>query len=67
MTADVLCVDVKVVCRKAVIKLKFKGIFSDSNSIFVCHASKDIKLKRLFPKTQLILIFRLQVMHDYVH
>ena len=29
--------------------------------------SVDIKKTRLFPKFQLILIFRLQVMHDYVH
>ena len=26
-----------------------------------------LRKKRLFPKFQLILIFRLQVMHDYVH
>ena len=44
-----------------------KGIFSDSNNIFEWHKSKDIKKKGLFPKFHLILIFRLQVMHDYVH
>ena len=45
----------------------FKGIFSDFNKIILWHKSTDIKKKRLFPKFQLILIFRLQVMHDYVH
>ena len=44
-----------------------KGIFSDFNKIILWHKSTDIKKKRLFPKFQLILIFRLQVMHDYVH
>ena len=33
-----------------------KGIFSDSNNIFLWHKSEDIKKKRLFPKFQLILI-----------
>ena len=45
----------------------FKGIFSDFNKIILWHKSTDIKKKRLFPKFHLILIFRLQVMHDYVH
>ena len=48
-------------------KLIIKGIFSDFNKIILWHKSTDIKKKRLFPKFQLILIFRLQVMHDYVH
>ena len=42
-------------------------IFSDFNKIILWHKSTDIKKKRLFPKFQLILIFRLQIMHDYVH
>ena len=46
---------------------EIKGIFSDFNKIILWHKSTDIKKKRLFPKFQLILIFRLQVMHDYVH
>ena len=33
-----------------------KGIFSDSNNIFLWHKSEDINKKRLFPKFQLILI-----------
>ena len=42
-----------------------KGIFTDSNNIFLRHKSQDvIKKKRLFPKFQLILIFVLQVMND---
>ena len=53
-----------------------KGMFSDSNNIFLLHKSEDInqnktqtknKNKRLFPKFHLILIFRLQVLHYYVH
>ena len=35
-----------------------KGIFSDSNNIFLWHKSEDINKKRLFPKFQLILILR---------
>ena len=45
----------------------FKGIFSDFNNIILWDKSTDIKKKQLFPNFQLILIFRLQVMHDYVH
>ena len=44
-----------------------KGIFSDSNNIFLCHRSEDTKKKRVFPKIQMIIIFHLQVMYDYVH
>ena len=44
-----------------------KGIVSDSNNIFLWHESKDVNQKRLFPKSQLIPVLRLQVMHDYVH
>ena len=36
--------------------LRFKGIFSDSNNIFLWHKSEDINKKMLFPKFQLILI-----------
>ena len=44
----------------------FKGIFSDSNNIFLWHESEDINEKSLNPKFQLIPILRFQVMHDYV-
>ena len=44
----------------------FKGIVSDSNNIILWHESEDINKKSLFPKFQLILILRFQVMHDYV-
>ena len=43
-----------------------KGIFSDSNNIFLWHESEDINKKSLNPKFQLIPILRFQVMHDYV-
>ena len=46
--------------------LKLKGIFSDSNNIFLWHESEDINKKSLNPKFQLIPILRFQVMHDYV-
>ena len=42
-----------------------KGIFSDSNDIYLWYESEDIK-KSLNPKFQLIPILRFQVMHDYV-
>ena len=44
----------------------FKGIFSDSNNIFLRHESEDINKKSLFPKFQLIPILRFQVMNGYV-
>ena len=44
----------------------FKGIFSDSNSIFLWHEAKDINKKSLFSKFQLIPILRNQAMRDYV-
>ena len=40
-----------------------KGIFSDSNKVFLCHESEDITKKSLFPKFQLHLSFHF---HDYV-
>ena len=43
-----------------------KGIFSDSNNIFLWHESEDTNEKSLFPKFQLIPILRFQVMQDYV-
>ena len=43
-----------------------KGIFSDSNKIFLWYEPKDINKKSLFPKFQLIPILRFQIMHDYV-
>ena len=46
---------------------ELKGIFIDSNNIFLWHESEDINIKSLLPKFQLIPILRLQVMHDYVH
>ena len=42
-----------------------KGIFTNSNIIFLWHGSEDIK-KSLFPKFQMIPILHLQVMLDYV-
>ena len=45
-----------------------KGIFSDSNNIFLWYESEDInKKKSFFPKFQLILILRFQVMQDYMY
>ena len=44
----------------------FKGIFSDSNNIFLWHESEDINKKNSFPKFQLIPILHFQVIHDYV-
>ena len=43
-----------------------KGIFSDSNNIFLRYESEDINKNSLFPKFQLIPILGFQVMHDYV-
>ena len=43
-----------------------KGIFSDSNNIFLWYESEDTNKKSLLPKFQLIPILRFQVMHDYV-
>ena len=43
-----------------------KGIFTDSNNIFLWQESEDRNKKSIFPKFQLILILRFQVMHDYV-
>ena len=37
-------------CKKTKTKNPFKGIFSDSNNIFLWHKSEDINKKRLFPK-----------------
>ena len=48
------------------LSLKFKGIFSDSNNIFLWYESEDINKTSLFPKFQSIPILRFQVMHDYV-
>ena len=52
--------------RYMVLFLIIKGIFSDSNNIFLWHESEDINDKSLFPKFQLFPILRFQVMHDYV-
>ena len=43
-----------------------KGIFSDSNNIFLWYESDDTNKKSLFPKFQLIPILHFWVMHDYV-
>ena len=48
------------------VQKKLKGIFSDSNNIFLWHKSEDINKKSLFPKFQLIPILPFQVLHDYV-
>ena len=47
-------------------QLRFKGIFSDSNIIFLWYESEDINKKSLFSKFQLIPILHFQVMHAYV-
>ena len=47
--------------------IKFKGIVSDSNNIFLWHESEYINQKMLYQKFPLIPILRLQVMHNYVH
>ena len=44
-----------------------KGIVSDSYNTCFRHKSEDINQKRVFSKFQFILIFRVQVMHAYVH
>ena len=44
-----------------------KGIFTDSNNIFLWDESEDINEKSLFPKFQLIQILRFQVMLHYVY
>ena len=49
-----------------IINTIIKGIVSDCNNIFLWHESKDINQKSLFPKFQLILTLRFQVMHDNV-
>ena len=46
--------------------LWIKVIVRDSNNIFLWHESGDVNKKSLFPKFQLIPIWRFQVMHDYV-
>ena len=43
-----------------------KGIFTDSNIIFLWHESENVNEKSLFPKFQLIPILHFQIMHDYV-
>ena len=43
---------------------KIKGIFTDSNNIFLWQESEDRNKKSLFPKFQLIPILRFQVRHD---
>ena len=45
---------------------ELKGIFTDSNNIFLWQESEDRNKKSIFPKFQLIPILRFQVMHDYV-
>ena len=41
--------------------IKLKGIFTDSNDIFLWHESEDINETGLFPKFQLLPILRFQV------
>ena len=43
-----------------------KGIFTDSNNIFLWQESEDRNKKCIFPKFQLIPILHFQVMHDCV-
>ena len=54
------------ICAKELLDSNFKGIFSDSNNIFLWYESEDINKKSLFPKFQLIPILHFRVMHDYV-
>ena len=49
------------------VNVKLKGIFSDSNNIFLRYESEDINKKSLFPKFLLIPILRFQVTHYYVY
>ena len=49
-----------------ILDLLLKGIFSDSNNIFLWYESEDINKKSLFPKFQLIPILHFRVMYDYV-
>ena len=51
-------------CQK--FEKRVKGIFSDSNNIFLWHESEDINKKTINPKFQLIPILRFQFMYDYV-
>ena len=53
-------------CFTNMYAIPVKGIFSDSNNIFLWHESEDINWKSLNPKFQLIPSLRFQVMHDYV-
>ena len=48
------------------IMIIIKGIFTDSNNIFLWQESEDRNKKSLFPKFQLIPILRFQVKYDYV-
>ena len=41
--------------------------FHDLKKVKNQNKNENINEKRLFPKFQLIPVFRLQVMHDYVH
>ena len=43
-----------------------KGIFTDSNHIFLWYESEDINDKSLFPKCQLIPILRFQVINAMI-
>ena len=56
----------QIVCILIQTTLRVKGIFTDSNNIFLWHESEDINRKSLFSKCQLIPILGFQVMHDYV-
>ena len=47
-------------------QLCIKGIFTDSNDIFLLHESEDINETGLFPKFQLLPMLRFQVMHDLI-
>ena len=66
MLRTVLGVASKVGCAAENLMDIFKGIFSDSNNIFLWYESEDINKKSLFPKFQLIPILHFRVMHDYV-
>ena len=61
----------KLICYSQFNLIRFKsrvikGIFSDSNNIFLWHESEDKNKQTLLPKFQLIPILSFQVIHDYV-
>ena len=48
------------------VKLYLKGIFTDSNNIFLLHESEDINEKKIISKISVDSNLCFHVMHDYV-